>query len=961
MTSGNGRSVVTSEIADVLDELAERLSAGEQVDLNAYRSRVSDPQQLESAFASLRQIVQFRGAQVLNDSSLRNADEPMPSSLADFQLLREIGRGGMGVVYEACQVSLNRRIAVKILPLAGLLNERQLERFRNESRAAAMLKHPNIVRVYSSGVERGVHYYAMDLIDGGTVAELIGQLRESSRVAERDPEDGSTGSAGDEDENTCDPRPAADKELRSMASTSRYRAQVSTDYSRAPSQFCEGVARLGATVCDAVQYAHEQGVIHRDLKPSNLLLDKDGHPYIADFGLAHVQGDASLTATGDRLGTLRYMSPEQAQGRKILDHRTDIYSLGVTLYELLTLRPPFESDDRAELLRRLEDESPPSMRSLAPYVPRDLETIVHKAIAKTAADRYASAQELADDLRRFLEKKPVLARRATWLLRLRRWAMRHRLVASLAATTMLLLVLLSVAGPLAALRYSRLAAREAQARTTSDGLRRELQSLVRDTLTTTMETLENLPGIDPLHRKLVDDTLAQNRKLLALDPTDDQLRLEVANALIRTARVVNLRFDRTEGQRILREAMDLLYERFDEATNDTNALAILADGHFALGTVGWSREDMAKSVAICERLVHLAPDHAPYQLLLGWTQQYLGAIMLSHGDLANAERVTQQAIVTLDRLVKNDPSVQDHILARIQAIRFLAQVHHELRRFEEADVEFRRCLELCEPLLHLIKSQVRIRLSYANFVENYGRNLTRLDRYEEAEAQLRTALRELDEIIDGLDRSDWAIRSRNYTRISLAECLAITERIKEAEAMYRLSIDSSDQCQDNFENYNVRAFSRYNLGCLLWQSDRKAEARELFAAAIKFARLTDIRPVLALWLSTCPDPTMRRPKEALRYARDLPETSAVNAQILGITECRAGLLEQSIGTLQELSFGNAGDDAVSSFYLALAFDGLGDEAAARRWYEKGLAGFRQIRAPAELVLLQREAELALEP
>ena len=218
------------------------------------------------------------------------------------------------------------------------------------------------------------------------------------------------------------------------------------------------VARLALQAAEALEHAHARGILHRDIKPANLLLDAEGQLWVTDFGLAQVQGDDRLTLTGDLLGTLRYMSPEQALGRRVvIDHRTDVYSLGVTLYELLTLRPAFDGRDRAEILRRIADEEPPPLRKLNPAVPADLETIVLKAMAKEPASRYATAQDLADDLRRFLEDRPIRARRPGLLDRAAKWSRRHRSVVTTAALLLVLGTAVSTWQSFRATRAERLA------------------------------------------------------------------------------------------------------------------------------------------------------------------------------------------------------------------------------------------------------------------------------------------------------------------------------------------------------------------------------------------------------------------------------------------------------------------------------------------------------------------------
>ncbi len=215
---------------------------------------------------------------------------------------------------------------------------------------------------------------------------------------------------------------------------------ISRDRSSGSRRYFDWVAGLGRQAALALEYAHQTGIVHRDVKPANLLLDPRGQLWVADFGLAQIGIDAGLTVSGELLGTLRYASPEQARARRgLVDHRTDIYSLGATLYELLTLRPLFEGRDRNELLRQIAEEEPQPPRAVYPSVPAELETIVLKALAKEPPDRYATAQEMADDLQRFREDRPILARRPTGAERLRKWARRHPAVVATGAAVLLLL------------------------------------------------------------------------------------------------------------------------------------------------------------------------------------------------------------------------------------------------------------------------------------------------------------------------------------------------------------------------------------------------------------------------------------------------------------------------------------------------------------------------------------------
>ena len=308
------------------------------------------------------------------------------------------------------------------------MDSHQLRRFRTEAQAAAQLHHTNIVPVFWIGSENGVHYYAMQFIEGRTLADVIRELRQ---LEGKDRHDGTADKAEAPADAAASalasaltqefPPPAAREDVPPPAaapdlpgpSAGRTPAPPPSSSTRNRA-FFRNVARLGLEAAEALEHAHQEGIVHRDVKPANLMIDARGHLWVTDFGLARLQNDSGLTITGDLVGTLRYMSPEQAMGKRgYLDHRTDIYSLGVTLYELLTLGPAFGSRDRVDLLRRIADEEPWAPRKLDDAIPRELETIVLKAMAKEPSGRYPSARELADDLRRYLEYKPILAKRTT--------------------------------------------------------------------------------------------------------------------------------------------------------------------------------------------------------------------------------------------------------------------------------------------------------------------------------------------------------------------------------------------------------------------------------------------------------------------------------------------------------------------------------------------------------------------
>jgi WD40 repeat protein/serine/threonine protein kinase len=449
---GSG-SALDREVLDLIEGLANRIQAGEPVDLEAcVRAHPGHAEQLRRLLPAVFALAD------LGRSAPRGEGPPLQGlgptdalgTLGDFRLLREIGRGGMGIVYEAEQISLGRRVALKVLPFAAALDSRHLRRFKTEAQAAAHLSHPNVVPVHAVGCERGVHYYAMQLIDGRNLAAVIAELRRCAGSGE------GTGRAlpepGPESMPTVPCTTAARERaaVRDESGTgltppsspspgSTLRAGPLTTRPDRPGDHYRTAARLAEQAALALEHAHETGIIHRDVKPANLLVDVRGNLWVADFGLASLHGGGGLTMSGDLLGTLRYMSPEQAAGGRILpDHRSDVYSLGVTLYELLTLRPAFPGVNRADLLRQLTEEDPPAPRRLDPKVPADLETIVLKAMAKSPADRYASAREMADDLRRFLDDLPIRAKRPSLRQVAAKWVRRHQTLVKAACVGALL-------------------------------------------------------------------------------------------------------------------------------------------------------------------------------------------------------------------------------------------------------------------------------------------------------------------------------------------------------------------------------------------------------------------------------------------------------------------------------------------------------------------------------------------
>jgi serine/threonine protein kinase/WD40 repeat protein len=458
-------------IGQIADEFVARLRRGEDPSITEYTRRdPANADRIRAVMSALKVVEKLKpgesfGAAGSGVPSLRPARvETMSELIGDYRIVREIGRGGMGVVYEAEQQSLRRRVALKLLPSHALQDQKARERFRREANVAAQLHHTNIVPVYDVGETEGALFYAMQFIDGRGLEQILQQRieRQANRTStggDSGPEgangtQGPTSSAAlrrstDEKASDREPASATAETTRNVRSGGSFTIVEDDGWA-----YWRAVARIGIQVADALSYAHQRHVLHRDIKPSNLLLDPAGTVWITDFGLAkpaaHVgRTSDSLTETGDILGTIRYLAPERLRG--IGDARSDIYGLGITLHEMLTLQPAFRGADRVDLIQKVARDEVPRPSSIDRRIPRDLETIVRKACDKEPARRYQTAAALAEDLRRFLELRPIWARDSSPAERAWWWCRRNPAIASSLFAVALLLVVIAAGATATAL------------------------------------------------------------------------------------------------------------------------------------------------------------------------------------------------------------------------------------------------------------------------------------------------------------------------------------------------------------------------------------------------------------------------------------------------------------------------------------------------------------------------------
>jgi tetratricopeptide (TPR) repeat protein len=878
-----------SLVAEVADEFLARQKRGERPDVEEYARRYPP-------FAAvLRQVLS--ALELVQLSSGAGPPAPGPAAgapaaglLGDFRVLREVGRGGMGVVYEARQLSLNRRVALKVLPFAAALDARQLQRFKKEAQAAAHLHHSNIVPVFAVGEDRGTHYYAMQFIEGRSLAEVIGDLRAQAA--------GAAGAA-----------PAPDTLPVACLSTERS--------ARRPT-FFRTVARLGLQAAEALEHAHQEGVVHRDVKPANLLVDAKGNLWVTDFGLARLQNEAGLTVSGDLVGTLRYMSPEQALAYPGgVDHRTDVYSLGATLYELLTLRPAFDGRDRQELLRRIASEEPRPPRRLSPAVPAELEIIIRKALEKEAGARYATAQELADDLRRFLEDKPIRARRPSWLEQARKWARRHRpaVWSAAAASLVALAVLAGSVGWVArdrATRQGRVAADLRAALEEAERSRREGQWPRAQAAARRAEALLRDGAADPAVAERVRGLLRE----LAEEEADGRLVARLDEIRLLQAEV-NVKEDRFVLERALPEYRRAFgdYGLRAGATAPEEAAARLRRRPAAIRgpIVGaldhWlvlARYRKAPEAGWLERALSAADSDA-------WRQRVRAA--RARGDRLALEELAREVDATAqppEALFLLDLSLPRRD-ARGDAVALLRRAQAAFPGDFWINHDLGMALRCCRPPQHaeairFLTAAVALRPDSAGAILNLGGALSEAGRLDEAVAAYRRAI-EL--------RPDYATAHYN-----LGLTLGKQGRPDEAAAAHRRAIE----LRPDF------AWAHCDLGVVLLAQGRPDEAVAAFRKAV------ELRPACAAYHYNLGNGLVARgrPDEAaaaFRRAIDLKDDWAE-------AHCNLG------GALGKMG---RHDEAVAAFRravarkpaLAIAHYNLGDALAATGRLDEAVAAYRK--------------------
>jgi tetratricopeptide (TPR) repeat protein len=678
----------------------------------------------------------------------------------DYELLDEIARGGMGVVYRARQKSLNRVVAVKMILGGQLASAAEVQRFLTEAEAAANLHHPNIVAIHEVGEHESLHYFSMDFVAGKSLAALVLQ-------------------------NPLPPRRAA------------------------------GYVQK---IAEAVQYAHQHGILHRDLKPSNVLVDETDQPRITDFGLAkRLEHESGLTASGAVLGTPSYMPPEQAEGRhQRVSPASDVYSTGAILYELVTGRPPFRAESPIETLRQVLDAEPAPPSLLNPKVDRDIETICLKCLQKDAARRYVTAQALAEDLGRYLRGEPIHARPVSVGERLVRWCRRNPRMAGMAAAVLFLLVTVAVGSTSAAIRINREKAETEAARqrahenyltaeeqrTRAEENFQKAREAVNQMLTRVADdVLLELPQTEPVRRALLQDALVFYQGFLREKATDPVVQQETGKAYFRVGEILRMLGDDAESK-----------------TSYTQAIGLFAD------------------------LVGRFPERSEYARDLARTHNFLGELHRTVGQLDEAEREYRRAIDLQQPLADDaaaDPADRS-VLAR--ALYNLGIVLKNTGRSDDADTAYERAVAILEDLCERHHSEAKYRLELAQCLVNRGILFKDTQRLTEAEAAYGHAIRILTELIGEHP-------ARLEYRLALAACsnnmgnllLRDPKRFDDATTNFQRALELYEKLASDFPSMPSHrkelANSCNSLAALLLRKGQATEARVRWGRGREIAEL----------------------------------------------------------------------------------------------------------------------------
>jgi tetratricopeptide (TPR) repeat protein/tRNA A-37 threonylcarbamoyl transferase component Bud32 len=930
-------------LGEALAEYLRSADSGRPPDRQAWLARYPDlAEELEAFLAAqdrlerlarpLRQVVEaIADGEPSTDASGEGTGPeqpgtPVPGQIADYEVLGELGRGGMGVVYRARQKGLKRLVALKVIRMRELVSADEARRFRAEAEMAAALDHPHVVPVHEVSEHEGQLFYSMRLMEGGSLAAQLERFRDDPHAA----------------------------------------------------------ARLVATVARGVHHAHQRGILHRDLKPANILLDTEGQPHVSDFGLAkRVESDGSLTQTGAIVGTPQYMAPEQTQGQKgAVTTATDVYGLGAVLYALLTGKAPFRGDTVLETLEQVREREPASPRRSNAKVDRDLETICLKCLAKDPGRRYGSAEALAEDLERWLNGEPIQARRVGTGERIRKWVRRRPALAALAAVSALASLAL-VSGLLWHDARMKAAAEEArQERDIADEERRWARQAVDDMYTEVAEKwLARQPHLTPLERQLLEKAERYYQHAAEQTGSDPEVRRQAAKARSRLGALqfrLNRPDDAAESLRTAIVALEQLRADFPEEADFRYELGLsqerLGQALSLAGRAREAEEALQQGIGLLEELAAAFPERAEYRVQLAETQEKLAGVLERLGQGNAAEKMYQQAIEAQQNL-------RDEALADVQRCSALAFSQGSLAgllvnsgRHREAEQPCLQALALLQKLPATARRMPSFRAQRSAWLNTLGATLSRTGRLAEAERAFRDALTVQEELAGDFPNVPECQAALAARYGNLGVVLKAMGRPDDAEKAYTRAIEILRQTAKDRPNVPLfrqnQAEFEYNLGNLLFHDPRRmADAESAYQRAIK------LQTALVTELPRQPEPqnklawsyqslgalyrTRGRPDEAVaaqlqarkvreKLVADFPHVAAYRKELADLCNKVATAL---LGLLDSRPPEPARALPLTQRAVELA------PGNATYWYTLALAQYRAGDARASLAALEKESKL----
>lgn len=735
------------------EEFAARCRNGECPSVAEYAAKYPEhAEEIEEAFPAVAMMEHLRSGKKAKCETATRRVKPVgsPERIGDFHIIQEIGHGGMGIVYEAEQQSLGRRVAVKVLPKQMLLVEKRLKRFEREAQLAARLHHTNIVPVFGVGQQDGLHYYVMQLIRGVGLDEIVRKLRSAAddssaapATTDFDSDDHlsavniivnslvsrkfntrQSSSSREQPTPSVDEAPVAGppRSARSTSETEVHPGGLKTgqrkgQHASQPSADtnCRLEARLfqqarfletrvhwhtvvciGTQAAEALAYAHRHGTLHRDVKPGNLLVDEEGVVWVADFGLARATDDSDASRTGDIVGTLRYMAPEQLEG--VSDARTDIYALGLTLYELLTLQPAFTDSDRKRCLkgqRGVLEPIPP--RKIVGTIPQDLDTIIQKCLAHEPSKRYQTAAALATDLRCFLDDKPIHARRTFWIERAWRWCRRNPYSAGMSLAAALLLVAVAVTASVAYI-HTRTAYEQASDAHTKERMAHDNERAAyaeQEKALARAETTSQLAreALDDIYRQLSPDRMRVPSRPYLEGDDDAELLLESAPTYLQVS---------NETASLL-ENLLVFYDRLAEQVDDDAQVILesaiasrrVGDMRQRLGQFDQAEREYARAIERLTALNRAPQNDAAVRTELARCHNEIGNLRSMQFESGPAYESHLQALAILQSGQPSGRFSEDHRYEHARTLYFLENkpgVHHGSGKFRTLAMDVLRKL-----------------------------------------------------------------------------------------------------------------------------------------------------------------------------------------------------------------------------------------------------------------------------